>query len=212
MYQKIKIVDLFKKFRNLILLENTNLNVPQSSITGVVGPNGSGKTTLLKMICGLSYPDEGEIYIDEKQLKKGDLVSSVGVLLGTPAFIDSMTGVDNLRYLASIQDKIGEKEINAAMERIGLDPFLKTKVKDYSLGMKSRLGLAQAIMESPSLLLLDEPTNALDQDGIQLLKDLLLEYKKAGNSIVIISHNYKFIEEIADTLYQINNNNLEVVS
>lgn len=179
---------------------------------GIIGPNGSGKTTLLKMMCGLSYPNEGEIYIDGKELHKGELASSVGIVLGSPAFIDTMTGIDNLKYLASIQDKINEKEMIEAMERVGLDPFLKRKVKHYSLGMKSRLGLAQAIMENPSLLLLDEPTNALDQDGIQLLKDLLFEYKKAGNSIIIISHDYSFIEEIADSVYQINNRKLEVIS
>jgi len=126
---------------NLIIkssLENIDLNVPQNSIVGIVGPNGSGKTTLLKMICGLSYPDEGEIYIDDKQLKKGELASSVGVVLGNPAFIDTMTGVDNLKYLASIQDKIGEQEIHEAMERVDLNPLLKTKVKDYSLGISSR--------------------------------------------------------------------------
>ena len=212
MQQKVKIVDLSKKFSHLVLLKNIDLNVPQNSIVGIVGPNGSGKTTLLKMICGLSYPDEGEIYIDGKQLKKGELASSVGVVLGNPAFIDTMTGVDNLKYLASIQDKIGEKEIHEAMERVGLDPLLKTKVKDYSLGMKSRLGLAQSIMESPSLLLLDEPTNALDQDGLQLLKELLFEYKKAGNSIILISHDYDFIEDIADSVYQINSRKLEMVS
>lgn len=212
MQTKIKIVDLSKKFRHLVLLENVDLDVPQNSIVGIVGPNGSGKTTLLKMICGLSYPDEGEIYIDGKALHKGELASSVGVVLGNPAFIDTMTGIDNLKYLASIQDKIGDKEIHEAMERVGLNPSLKTKVKDYSLGMKSRLGLAQAIMERPELLLLDEPTNALDQDGLQLLKELLLEYKNNGNSIILISHDYTFIEKIADTVYQINSKKLEVVS
>ena len=130
MQTKIKIVDLSKKFRHLVLLENVDLDVPQNSIVGIVGPNGSGKTTLLKMICGLSYPDEGEIYIDGKALHKGELASSVGVVLGNPAFIDTMTGIDNLKYLASIQDKIGDKEIHEAMERVGLNPSLKTKVKE----------------------------------------------------------------------------------
>lgn len=209
---KVNVKALSKKFRNLILFENIHLEVPHNSIVGIIGPNGSGKTTLLKMLCGLSYPNKGEIYIDNHLLKKGDLASSVGIVLGNPAFIETMTGLDNLKYLAAIQDKIDDAEISDAMERVGLDHTLDTKVKDYSLGMKSRLGLAQSIMERPSLLLLDEPTNALDQDGIQLLKDILFDYRDAGNSIVLISHDFSFIEEIADIIYQINNRKLEVVT
>lgn len=212
MQSKVQIVNLSKKFRQLILLENVHLNVAQNSIVGIVGPNGSGKTTLLKMMCGLSYPDEGEIHIDGQRLKRGDLASSVGIVLGNPAFIDTMTGFDNLKYLASIQNKINKKEIHEAMDRVGLDSSLNTKVKDYSLGMKSRLGLAQAIMERPNLLLLDEPTNALDQEGLQMLKELLFEYKDAGNTIVLISHDYDFMNEIADSVYQINRQQLEEVS
>lgn len=212
MQSKVQIVNLSKKFRQLILLENVHLNVAQNSIVGIVGPNGSGKTTLLKMMCGLSYPDEGEIHIDGQRLKRGDLASSVGIVLGNPAFIDTMTGFDNLKYLASIQNKINKKEIHEAMDRVGLDSSLNTKVKDYSLGMKSRLGLAQAIMERPNLLLLDEPTNALDQEGLQMLKVLLFEYKDAGNTIVLISHDYDFMNEIADSVYQINRQQLEEVS
>lgn len=212
MHPKIKMVNLSKRFGQVTLLENIDLDIPQDRIVGIVGPNGSGKTTLLKMMCGLAYPDEGEIYIDGKRLKKGELASSVGILLGNPTFIDTMTGVDNLKYLASIQDKISEETIYQTMEEVGLDPSLKTRVKDYSLGMKSRLGLAQAIMESPSLLLLDEPTNALDQDGLKLLNNLLVEYKNNGNSIVLISHDSTFIEEIADTVYQINRKKLEMVA
>lgn len=212
MSEKIKLVELSKQFKNRQLFHHINASFPSAKITALLGPNGSGKTTLLKMICGLSYPDEGQLLLDGQLLAKGKLAPSVGLVLGNPSFIPNLSGFDNLKFLAALKNQLTDQDIQNVMEKVGLNSSLKTKVKDYSLGMKSRLSLAQAIMENPDILLLDEPTNALDQEGLSLLKDILVEYKNKGTTIVLISHDKDFIQDLSDKAYQINQADLQEVS
>ncbi len=150
-------------------------------VYGFQGANGSGKTVLFKMLLGFLKPDHGSIEIDGQKLyQEIEFPPDTGFIIEYPGFVKYYTGKENLRLLASVQNKIGESEIVAAMKRVELEVHSKMKVKDYSLGMKQRLGIAQAFMEDPSLIILDEPTNALDKKGIKLLSELIFEWKKSG--------------------------------
>lgn len=211
MNKKIKLIGVSKGFKHVPVLNNVNLTVEGSTITGIIGPNGSGKTTLLKLIAGLSYPTNGEIYIDGNKLSRGEVTPSIGIIIGNPTFIETLNGFDNLKYLASIRNEITDEKIIHTLELVGLGLYSKVKIKHYSLGMISRLAIAQAIMEEPEILLLDEPTNALDNDGVVMLKSVLNEYRKNGKSILIVSHDSPFIEEISDQIYRINSHELEKV-
>ena len=148
------------------ILDDINLKLERGKIHGLVGRNGSGKTMLMKCICGFVRPTEGRVFVDGKQIgKDADFPESLGVIIETPEFIPSLSGYDNLRMLAGGRHRIGPDEIKAAMDLVELDWKMRLHVKKYSLGMRQRLGIAQALMESPDLLVLDEPLNGLDEDG-----------------------------------------------
>lgn len=174
----IEVKNLTLTVRQTIILKDVNMICERGTICGLIGRNGSGKTMLMKCICGFVRPTEGEIVVDGKRIGRGrDFPESVGLLIENPAFIPYYSGMRNLRILAGFQGKIGAAMIRSAMERTGLDPDLKRHVGKYSLGMRQRLGLAQAIMEDPDLYVLDEPMNGLDREGIHQIRDLLLEEK-----------------------------------
>lgn len=183
------------------ILKNINVAFEEQKIHGLIGRNGSGKTMLMKCICGFVKPTSGEIIVSEKVVGKDvDFPKGTGIIIETPGFIPYYSGYKNLMLLAGLNNKIGKEEICKTMKQVGLDPELKRHVKKYSLGMRQRLGLAQAIMENPDLLVLDEPMNGLDKDGVEDMRSYLLELKKQGKTILIASHNSEDIQLLCDTV------------
>ena len=201
--KKIVIENVSKKIHGVEILSDINIEFLSGKIYGLCGYNGSGKTMLLRMIAGLIRPSEGTVIVDGKKLHKDmDFPDKMGVLIENPEFWPNYTGKEALHMLASINHKIGEGEIATALERVGLQPNDNRVVKKYSLGMKKRLGIAQAIMENPELLLLDEPTNALDKKGVELIDHLIQEEKSEDKIIILASHNKSDLE-ICDVIYEL---------
>lgn len=199
----LQLTDLNKNLKGRQILSNINVSLDKGKIFCFFGRNGSGKTMLFRAICGLMKPTSGRIIIDNKELHKEiSFPQSVGVIIESPGFWEYYTGFENLQILSSIKNAITIDDIKNAIRRVGLDPEDKRIYKKYSLGMKQRLGIAQAIMEKPDLLVLDEPTNALDEDGVNLVRKILLEEKARGVTILIASHNKEDIEMLADKKFQ----------
>lgn len=185
------------------ILKNINVTFEAGKIHGLIGRNGSGKTMLMKCICGFIKPTSGYITVDGKRVGKDvDFPTDMGIIIETPGFIPYYSGYKNLKLLAGLNNKIRKSEILSSMEQVGLDPKLKRHVKKYSLGMRQRLGLAQAIMENPQLLILDEPFNGLDKDGVKDMREYLLSYKKQGKTILICSHSAEDISVLCDTVHE----------
>lgn len=177
------------------------------------GLTGAENPCYSKSSVGLNAPDSGQVLIRGKQLGKGrDFPEHVGVFINSPGFVGIYSGLQNLKFLAAIQGKIGEREIREAMLKVGLDPENKTKVDNYSLGMKQKLGLAQAIMENQDILVLDEPFNALDYQTYEEMKQMLLELKAEGKTMFLTSHHYQDIELLCDQVYLIENHKIALVS
>ncbi len=197
----IEIKNVSKTIKNNVVLDKINIKLEKGKIYGLRGKNGSGKTMLFRAICGLINVDEGEIIIDNKIIGKDiSFPENLGVLIEYPGFLPNLTGFKNLKYLADIKRIISKKDIEVAMEKVGLDPKDNRIYKKYSLGMKQRLGIAQAIMEDPDLIILDEPSNSLDLDGVKLINDIILEFKKQGKTILIANHDKEELENIADDI------------
>ena len=185
------------------ILKDINVSFEQGKIHGLIGRNGSGKTILMKCICGFIKPTSGEITVDGKRVGKDvDFPKNMGIIIETPGFIPYYSGYKNLKLLAGLNNRIGKKEIMQSMEQVGLDPKLKRHVRKYSLGMRQRLGLAQAIMENPDLLILDEPFNGLDKDGVKDMREYLLSYKEQGKTILICSHSAEDISVLCETVHE----------
>ena len=197
----ININNLSLKIGKNIILTNINVSFENGKIHGLIGRNGSGKTMLMKCICGFIKPTDGTVFVADKQIGKDcDFPESVGIIIETPGFIPYHSGFKNLKLLADLKRKIGREQIKKVMEQVGLDPELKRHVKKYSLGMRQRLSLAQAIMEDPDLLILDEPLNGLDNDGVGDMRKYLLNLKEQGKTIIIASHSAEDIEILCDTV------------
>lgn len=195
--------DVVKKFKNDVVIKNANMTCKMGTITGIVGDNGSGKTVLMKLIVGLMRATEGFITYNSKALKKDfDYLPSVGLIIEHPSFFDELTGFENLKLLANINNKISDDEIRTWIKRVGLVDDNK-KVENYSLGMRQRLGIAQALMENPDVIILDECTNTLDENGIHMVHTLLKEEKSKGKIIIISSHSRYDILELCDEIYTI---------
>ena len=191
-----------KTIRSRRVLDGISIEVPDGHVVGLEGVNGSGKTMLMRAVCGLMHVDAGEIFIDGKLLGHDiEIPDSVGILLESPAFLDGFSGFENLMLLARLSGRAGRREVLRALERVGLDPMLKTAYRGYSLGMKQRLGLAAAVMESPALMLLDEPMNALDSDGVELVSRLILEERERGAAVLISCHDGKVLEALSDRVF-----------
>lgn len=185
------------------ILKNVDVTFQGGQIHGIVGRNGSGKTMLMKCICGFVKPSEGHIFVNEREVGKDmDFPENMGIIIETPGFIPYYSGYKNLKLLADLNKKIGAEKIKECMELVGLDPALKRSVKKYSLGMRQRLGIAQAIMEDPELLILDEPFNGLDEEGVNEMREVFLKLKKKGKNIILASHNKEDIEILCDTVHQ----------
>ncbi|AEB76818.1 ATP-binding cassette domain-containing protein [Clostridium botulinum] len=205
----IEISNLNKDIKGNNVLKDINLTLEKGSIYGFIGRNGSGKTMLFRAICGLIKPTTGQVFVDGKELHKDiSFPESLGVTIEGPGFWDNYTGFKNLKILASIKNLITDDEIKKSIDKVGLDPEDLRAYKRYSLGMKQRLSIAQAIMEKPELIILDEPTNGLDEDGVNVVRKILLEQKKRGVTILIASHNKEDIEILADKKYKMDSGNL----
>lgn len=195
----IEVKNVYKSFGKEQVLTNISFSIPPGSIYGVVGNNGSGKTVLMKCICGFMKCDKGTIFVNGQQVgKEIDFPDHLGIIIETPGFIPNMSGYKNLKILASLKGRIGKQEIRKTIRKVGLDPDMKKPVAKYSLGMRQRLGIAQAIMENPKVLILDEPFNGLDRYGVVEIRALLKQLKAEGKSILLASHNAQDIEELCD--------------
>ncbi len=203
MAEIIRVENVTKKFGNVIALDRVNISFETGKIYGITGRNGSGKTVLFKTMIGYLKPSEGRVVVRDKEIGKDtDFADNMGIIIENPGFLSRYTGYKNLEYLASIQKLIGKEQIRESMERVGLDPDSKKKVGKYSLGMKQRLGIAQAIMENPDILILDEPMNGLDNQGVEDVRNILLGLKKEGKTIILASHNKEDIEILCDEVYE----------
>lgn len=198
----IEISNLYKTIQNTQILNNININFKKGNIYGIIGKNGSGKSMLFKAICGLINSTEGEIKVFNEIIKDGNFPKETGAIIEIPGFLQQYSGFGNLKILASINNKISDEDIRDTISLVGLNPDDKRPVKKYSLGMKQRLGIAQAIMEKPKLLILDEPMNALDSSGIDLVRKILLKLKKESVTILLTSHNNEDIDKLCDYTYQ----------
>ncbi|MFN2926997.1 ATP-binding cassette domain-containing protein [Lachnospiraceae bacterium YH-ros2228] len=181
------------------ILDDICLKMEKGKTYGLVGRNGSGKTMLMKCILGFVKVTSGEITVDGKRIRRDiDFPDDTGMIIETPGFIPYYSGYKNLKLLADLRHKIGDKEVREAMGRVGLDPTDKKHVKKYSLGMRQRLGIAQAVMEDPDLLVLDEPFNGLDNEGVEEMHDYFLELKKRGKTMILVSHSSEDIDVLCD--------------
>lgn len=191
-----------KAFARRTILNDVTLAIEAGHTVGIVGSNGSGKSVLFQIICGFLTPDSGTVQVRGNVLGGSrDFPENMGVLINSPGFISLDTGLQNLRYLAGIRGVIGDREIRSAMKKVGLDPDDRTRVEHYSLGMKQKLGLAQAIMEGQDILILDEPFNALDYKTYNDVKEIIRTLQAEGKTILMTSHNYEDIETLCDEVY-----------
>lgn len=197
----ISVQNVSKSFEKEQVLFNVSHDFEVGLIHGVVGNNGSGKTVLFKCICGFLHPNKGKIYVDYRQVGKDmDFPKDIGIIIEAPGFLPYISGFKNLKILASLQRKIDDKTIMDTIRQVGLDPNMKKHVSKYSLGMRQRLGIAQAIMEDPSILILDEPLNGLDKHGVADMRALIKSLKAEGKTILLASHNQSDIDELCDTV------------
>jgi len=200
----ISVQHVYKDFKGEQVLKDVTHDFEAGKIHGLVGNNGSGKTVLLKCICGFLLPSSGKIFVNCKQVGKDcDFPDNLGLIIETPGFLPQYSGMKNLEILASLKNKISSETIRNTIRRVGLDPDTKKPVGKYSLGMRQRLGIAQAIMEDPSLLILDEPLNGLDKTGVREMRALIKSLKCDGKTIILASHNQVDIDELCDTVCEI---------
>ena len=203
MENAIEMVHVTKKFKETVAVNGVTVSLEKGKIHGIIGFNGSGKTVMFKCICGFLKPTGGVVLVDGKEIgKEIDFPESVGIIIENPGFLPDLSGFENLKRLAALNHRIGDEEIRECIRKVGLDPFSKKKVKQYSLGMRERLGIAQAIMEDQKYLILDEPMNGLDKQGVEDVRKLLLQLKEQGKLILIASHNKADIDILCDEVYE----------
>lgn len=201
---RIEIKELTKVLSGNKVVDSVNITMESGKVYGLCGYNGCGKTMLMRLIAGLIIPTSGSVSYDGKILGKHiDFPPSIGILIENPAFLDSRSGFDNLKLLASIRGKADDIAIANAIKKVGLDPNDKKKYRKYSLGMKQRLGIAAAIMESPELIILDEPTNALDSSGVKLTQKLIRQECERGALVIMTCHDREILENVCDIIYNI---------
>ena len=191
------------------VLTDVTRSFEQGKIHGIVGNNGSGKTVLMKCICGFLRPTSGAVKVFDKIIGTDcDFAPDTGMLIETPGFLIHETGMNNLKWLAKLGKGANKERISELIRMVGLDPAMKKKVGQYSLGMRQRLGIAQALLDDPSLLILDEPMNGLDKIGVKDIRALLLSLKEQGKTILLASHFAQDIDELCDTVYEMDQGNI----
>lgn len=204
----VKLEHISKAYKENLLFSDLNLEIARGDICGITGVNGSGKSVLLKMICGLVLPDKGKITVDGEAIENGKFPQDIGVILDCAGFLPGETGLKNLSVIAAVRKKAGKKDLEEIMRLVGLRPESGVKVGKYSLGMKQRLAIAQALMEKPQLLILDEPLNAIDAETAEEFRQLFLKLNQEGVTIVLTSHNKEDIKTLCSHVYKIENHTL----
>ena len=208
----ISVNHVTKKFKEATVLHDVNVEFQKAEIHGLIGRNGSGKTMLMKCICGLVPITSGTIIINQKQIGKDiQIPDNIGAIIETPGFLPNYSGFQNLLFLSKIKGTISRDQIKQSIRKVGLNPEDKKPVGKYSLGMRQRLGLAQAIMENPNLLILDEPMNGLDKEGVSDMRTLLLELKKHGKTIILASHSAEDIDMLCDSVSEMEHGKLHKI-
>lgn len=199
----IKVEEAIKIYGEQTVLNNVSLEMKSGVIYGFVGQNGSGKTVLFKCICGFTKLTKGKITVLGKVIGEDvDMAENVGVIIENPGFLANYNAFKNLKFLATLKGKITDEQIRDTIRLVGLDPDSKKKVSKFSLGMRQRLGIAQAIMENPEILILDEPFNGMDKSGTKEIRNLLLKMKEEGKTILLASHSADDIEVLCDEVYE----------
>ena len=200
----IRVENLKKSFGEENVLKGITCEFEKGKTHAVIGNNGSGKSVFFKCICGFMRPTEGKIIVGGKEIGKDvDFPESLGLIIERPGFLPALSGFKNLQLLANIRGIITDEEVKEAIQKVGLDPDSKKGVGKYSMGMKQRLGIAQAIMEDPDILILDEPFNGLDKKGVEEIRGLIMDLKKEGKTIFLTSHNSEDITILADKVWEI---------
>lgn len=200
------IKNMSKKIKGKTILNNVNLTLESGNVYAFVGENGAGKTMLFRAVSGLMKLSEGSVYLDEKKLHHDfEVLPNLGIMLENAGLYPELSGYENLKLLAKIRGRVGKEEIIEWMKKVGLNPSDKKTFRKYSLGMKQRLVVAQALMEAPDILMLDEPTNALDSDGMDTIRKLIMAEKDRGALVMIASHNKEDIKIMADEVYSVKN-------
>ena len=201
---KVEVKNFTKKIKGNTVIEHVNYTFESSRVYGLHGRNGSGKTMLLRAICGLILPTEGCVAVDGKVIGKDiEFPKSVGIIIEHMSMVEDMNGFDNLKALAKINNMVSDDEIRQCLFSVGLDPDDRRKVKKYSLGMKQKLNIAQAVMEHPKLLLLDEPTNGLDRESVEKFSEVIKKLKYEGSLIIIASHINEELNGVCDDIIEI---------
>ena len=209
---KLEIKNLSKKFKDVYVFKDINLTFESGKIYGFTGRNGSGKSVLLKIICGFYTPTSGEVLLDNyNYILNNDFPKSTRCLIEKPNFLPDLTGYENLKLLASIENKIGDKEIMDTIEKLNLKEEINKKYSKYSLGTKQKLGIAQVLMEDPELIVLDEPLNGIENDTAKEVRKILNEEKKKDKIIIVASHIKEDIDTLADVVYNIDNGIVEKI-
>lgn len=199
----IQVNNLSLRIKKDLILSDINIHIKKGEITGIVGRNGCGKTMLMKCITGFVKPTEGEVIFGGKKIGRDtDFPDDTGIIIETPTFIPYYSGMRNLKELAMLKKKIGKKEIEDILKVVGLYENRNKHVHKYSLGMRQRLGIAQALMENPDTLILDEPMNGLDKECVAMVRNILMDLKEQGKTILLVSHNSEDIGILCDKIYE----------
>ena len=203
----LKCENLTKKIKNKVIVENVSFSINKGDIVGFLGPNGAGKTTIIKLILGLIKITEGKVFINGFDIEKDFVkaIEKVGAIVENPDLYMYLSGYDNLKITANNYKNISKERINEVIKIVGLEKRIKDKVSTYSLGMRQRLGIAEAIINSPELLILDEPTNGLDVEGIIEIRNLIEDLSNHGIAILISSHNLSEIDNLCNRIIAIKN-------
>ena len=203
----LKCENLTKKIKNKVIVENVSFSINKGDVVGFLGPNGAGKTTIIKLILGLIKITEGKVFINGFDIEKDFVkaIEKVGAIVENPDLYMYLSGYDNLKITANNYKNMSKERINEVIKIVGLENRIKDKVSTYSLGMRQRLGIAEAIINSPELLILDEPTNGLDVEGIIEIRNLIKDLSNHGIAILISSHNLSEIDNLCNRIIAIKN-------
>lgn len=209
----IEVSHVNKNFRDNKVLKDVSLRCESGKIYGLVGHNGSGKTVLFKIICGFLSCDEGTVSVDGKIMGKDkDMLTEAGIIIEDPGFLRNWSAYHNLEFLYTIRNKKDKAYLYSVLKKVGLDPKMKRPVGKFSLGMRQRFAIAQAIMEDPGILILDEPMNGLDKNGVEEIRRLLLQMKQENKLIILASHNREDIDVLCDEVYEMEDGVLQKTS